>query len=176
MTEKEKKQAIIVAALVPLLAILLFVNMGKKKHYQAVVVQSAANSSTGDSSVSEIINEFDANVKLIADKEINDSLERVMSEKIMEGWERHPFEILVSTQKVTDTLDAQSGIQKSNEPTLTVSGIVYDPNPNNVSVIIDGDFYKIGDKVDGWIITNVELDSVYFRRGEAEYIFNLYEK
>jgi hypothetical protein len=176
MTEKEKKQAIIVGALAPFLLLLLFMNMNKKTRYQAAVMQNAATTSGGTGSVSEIITEFDANVKLIANKEINDSLERVMGEKVLEGWERHPFEILVSTQNMTDTLDAQAGIQKSNEPLFTVSGIVYDSNPDNVAVIIDGDFYHIGDKIDNWLIVNVEAESVYFKRGETEYIFNLYEK
>lgn len=172
MTDKEKKQMIIVLALVPLLGILLFMNMAKKSGFKGTPVKSSEDIGT----VSEIITAFDANVKLIADKEINDSLERVMTEKVMEGWERNPFEILVSTKNMTDMLDAQEAIQKLNVPSFTVSGIVYDENPDNISVIIDGDFYKIGDKIDGWNIMNVEAESVYFKRGETEYIFNLYEQ
>lgn len=172
MNDKEKKQMMVVLALVPLLGILLFMNMAKKGGFNPAQMQASSDSG----SVSEIISAFDLNVKLIADKEINDSLERVMTEKVMEGWERNPFEILVSTKNMTDVLEAQEAIQKLNVPSFTVSGIVYDDNPENISVIINGDFYKIDDKIDGWKIMNVEAESVYFKRGETEFIFNLYEQ
>jgi hypothetical protein len=173
MTEKDKKQMMVVLILLPVLGLLFFLNASKKGGFKSVATQS---SSTDSGSVSEIISAFDSNVKLIADKEINDGLERVLTEKVMEGWERNPFEILVSTKNMTDVLEAQEAIQKLNVPSFTVSGIVYDDNPANIAVIINGDFYKLDDKVDGWEIINVASDSVYFKRGETEFIFNLYEK
>jgi hypothetical protein len=174
MTEKEKKQYIVVALLVPVLLVFLYMNMNKKARYNAGSLSLMSGAASG--SVSELISEFDSYVKLIADKEINDGLERIMNEKVLEGWERNPFEILVSTVSVDDVLDAEKGIQKSNQPDFIVTGIVFDTNPENIAVIIDGDFYKIGDNVRGWIIINVAAESVYFKRGEVEYIFNLYER
>jgi len=126
-------------------------------------------------SVSNIFNDFDGYVRLLADKEINDSLERIMQEKVQEGWKRNPFEILVSTVILKDDEKESSIFTSVGDPTFTVSGIVYEMKPEDSSVIINGEFYKLGDNVNGWTVVDIKAENVHFKKGETEYIYNLYE-
>ena len=126
-------------------------------------------------SVSQIFNDFDNYVRLLADKEINDSLERIMQEKVQEGWKRNPFEILVSTVIIKEDEEESTIFTSAGDPTFTVSGIVHELKPEDSSVIIDGDFYKIGDTVDGWTVIDIKAENVHFIKGQTEYIYNLYE-
>ena len=119
--DKQKVQTIAAVVLGFVLVVLLFGNMfGKKSKRQPSFVQS------GDS-VTQIFRDFDANVSYLANKEINDTLERIMQEKLQEGWQRNPFQILIST-KTEEEIVGEEEIVTIGKPTFEVSGIVYAQN------------------------------------------------
>ncbi len=169
---KEKKQMIAVGSLGVVLIFLLFgggIKKGSRMH--------GGGGAASGSQVTQIITEFDTNFKLVANKEINDTLEQIMEEKVQEGWERNPFEILVSTIPGQSMIGgAQVAGEDLSKPSFHISGIVFDGDPNLSSVIVDGEFYAVGDTIDGWTIVSIESESVYFTSGEVEYIFSLYEQ
>ena len=162
-------QIILIVGCVLILFALVFDNIFKGDSSSRVVFDSRIDS------VSQIFNDFDGYVRLLADKEINDSLERIMQEKVKEGWQRNPFEILVSTVIVKDDGDKSTIFTNPEDPTFIVSGIVHEIKPEDSSVIIDGEFYKIGDTVNGWAVVNIQAENVHFKKGQTEFIYNLYE-
>jgi len=164
--DKQKIQILAAGALGLVLVVLLFGNMfGKRSSGSAPVTQSS-------DSVSQIFREFDANVSYLANKEINDTLERIMQEKLQEGWQRNPFQILVSTKMEQEI--AEEELVSVGEPTFAVSGIIYAQTEIDSQVIVNGELYKVGDTIEGWTVVTIEDEMVLFENGETEYIFNLY--
>ena len=81
----------------------------------------------------------------------------------------------MSTVIVKDDGDKSTIFTNPEDPTFIVSGIVHEIKPEDSSVIIDGEFYKIGDTVNGWAVVGIQAENVHFKKGQTEFIYNLYE-
>ena len=126
------------------------------------------------SSVSQVFDEFDQNVRLLANKEINESLERLMADRIQGEWIRNPFEILVNTKIVIDKMQVDVEESEPAIPTFSISGIIHGETDDETSVIVNGELYVNGEVVDGWTVSSIEMDRVFFKKNNKEFIFNLY--
>lgn len=125
-------------------------------------------SGVGTSSVTDVLSEFDTNVKMLANKEINDSLEELVDSHESGSEKRNPF--LVKVRTTYEVIEEEV----IPEPEFTVSGIVRGDTSEESAVIIEGDFYYITDVIDGWKIERIETDRVFFKNKDVEYIYNLY--
>lgn len=167
--DKQKIQIIVLVVGALVLVLLLF---GDK--FKASSPQSVGGVNGGTDVITKSFEVFDVNVQLLAKKEINDSLERAMDEKLDEEWLRNPFVYVAPTVPYVEEEEEEVVEEKELEPTFSVTGIIFDDVSGASQVIIGGEFYFQGDVVDGWKIETIEAARVYFRKGELEYVYNLH--
>ncbi len=170
MTDKEKKQYIVLAVGVVILLFLL-INPGKGRHHRKNISMNLSVPGIDVSNIENDVSMFDQNLKLIASKEIGDVVSKLVSDDD-KTWDRNPFEFLVSTE-----IEKVEEVEDDTIPNFTINGIIYDDIPEDSSVVIEGEFYPEGATVDGWTIVKIERDNVLFQNAarNLEYIFYLYE-
>ncbi|MBU1862305.1 MAG: hypothetical protein KKH94_01375 [Candidatus Omnitrophica bacterium] len=172
--DKKKIQIIVLAVGV---VILLFVISGPKGKRQASRKDTAESSGNP---VSQVFNNYDQYIRLLADKEIDDSLEQAIKEKLQEGWKRNPFELLVPTMFEVEEVVAAvvvAAVVLPDAPTFTVNGIIMDASGGSGSqIMIDGELYGVGDDVNGWKLISLEAERAVFKNSGVEFIYQRYNE
>ena len=150
MEPKSKREIMIIAALVPLLGILLWVNFVQPAIRRKQAAAKTAAVSQGAAAVPKPI---------LAAAPPPDSKEALARIRAYEEapWKANPFQ-----GPLQEAARAESGPRESPTPTFRLQGIVWDP-PSS-SAVIDGEVRGVGDTIGEFLIVDITKDTVSLRK------------